>query len=214
VIKTPLILYMAIAPCEAGLRPSHLAMTRTKASSLSPDQKLRSADGLRLAHRLTERLTWRPIKSQDLPHLIAIFSQPAVVAHRPNPTPETPSDCRRRLDQELDHWQRHGFGRWVLEYMGAVVGFGGLTFRDSFAGLNLSYHLHPSYWRLGLASEFARAAVDIALHDLEAPQVVGMVRPVNQASQRVLEKAGLTFQRPITYGGHPGLLYLKRRGKN
>jgi RimJ/RimL family protein N-acetyltransferase len=171
------------------------------------------AAGARLTHRLTERLSWRPTQPTDLQHLIDIFSHPAVVAHRPNPRPETETDCRQRLAQELDHWHLHGFGRWALEYTDSVIGFGGLTFRDGFAGLNLSYHLHPHYWRRGLASEFARAAVEIALHDLHAPQVIGVVRQINQASQRVLEKAGLTFQRPITYGGHPGLLYVKRREK-
>jgi len=206
--------YTSKAPCEAGLSPSHLGMTRTKASSSSLDQKLHTAAGNRLAHRLTDRLAWRPVQQDDLSHLVAIFSQPAVVAHRPDPTPETQDDCRRRLELELDHWRIHGFGRWALEYAGKVIGFGGLGFRDSFAGLNLSYHLHPGYWRRGLAGEFAQAAVEIALYDLQAPQVIGLVRPVNQASQRVLEKAGLRFQRPITYGGHPGLLYLKRRGKD
>lgn len=204
-------------PCEADPGPPHLAMDPTRRYPSFPYRKPRMAAGSRLthhlAHRLTERLSWRPIQAVDLPHLVDIFSQPEVVAHRPNPQPETETDCHRRLAQELDHWHLHGFGRWTLEYADGVIGFGGLTFRDGFAGLNLSYHLHPRFWRRGLASEFAHAAVEIALHDLHAPQVIGVVRQVNQASQRVLEKAGLTFQRPIVYGGHPGLLYLKRREK-
>jgi RimJ/RimL family protein N-acetyltransferase len=64
-----------------------------------------------------------------------------------------------------------------------------------------------------LASEFAPAAAEIGLLDLRAPQIIGVVREGNLASRRVLEKAGLAYQRRITYGGHPGLLYLKRRGR-
>lgn len=188
-------------------------MTPTDDPSPSPYRKPQIRAGDWLAHRLTERLSWRRIQPRDLTAIIGIFTQPAVVAHRPNPTPETEDDCRRRLLQELDHWQLHGFGRWVLEYCGDIIGFGGLTYRDGFAGLNLSYHLHPDHWHQGLASEFALAATEIALLDLRAPQVIGLVREGNLASRRVLEKAGLVYQRRITYGGHPGLLYLKRRGR-
>ncbi|HVJ41928.1 MAG TPA: GNAT family N-acetyltransferase [Dongiaceae bacterium] len=167
-------------------------------------------DGTRLAARLTERLRWRPQRESDLPAVVTIFSHPAVVAHRPDPSPETAGECRQRLVKDLDHWQRHGFGRWALERNGHVIGFGGLTYRDGFAGLNLSYHLHPDHWGQGLASEFAAAAVEIALNDLLAPQVIGIARPVNLASRRVLAKVGFIFARPITYGGHPGLLHVKR----
>ncbi|HEX9446854.1 MAG TPA: GNAT family N-acetyltransferase [Dongiaceae bacterium] len=166
----------------------------------------------KIANRLTDRLRLRPPRLGDLDAVIAIFSQPVVVAHRPDPSPENAADCRARLERDLDHWHDHGFGRWALIFTDTVIGFGGLTLRDGFAGLNLSYHLHPAYWRHGLASEFALAAVEMAFMDLAAPHVLGMVRPANIASCHVLENAGLTLERDIVYGGHPGLLYLKRRG--
>lgn len=183
-----------------GSRPSPLPH--------APSPTLRTARGL--SERLTERLSWRPQRESDFAAVLAIFSHPAVVAHRPDPRPETEGECRLRLVKDLEHWRRHGFGRWALERDGAVIGFGGLTYRDGFAGLNLSYHLHPEHWGQGLASEFAAAAVEIALDDLLVPQVIGIARPVNLASRRVLAKAGFTFERPITYGGHPGLLHVKR----
>jgi RimJ/RimL family protein N-acetyltransferase len=144
--------------------------------------------------------------------MISIFTQPAVVAHRPDPSPESAADCEVRLERDLAHWARYGFGRWTVMLGETAIGFGGMTHRDGFAGLNLSYHLHPDYWRRGFGGELATAAVDIAFQELGAPSVIGLVRPINVASRRVLEKAGLTYRRDIVYGGHPGLLYLKRRG--
>jgi len=176
---------------------------------------------------LTERLTLRPIRAADFPLLQAIFTHPATTAHRPDPRVESVGECRARLERYLDHWRDHGFGLWVLEIreIGAreagghqagvrenrEIGIGGLTHRAGFSGLNLSYHIHPDHWRRGFASEFASAAVDIAFQDLAASRVIGVVRPVNRASRRVLEKAGLTLEREIVYGDHPGLLYVKRR---
>lgn len=165
-----------------------------------------------IAQRLTDRLQLRVPRMADLGTVISIFTQPKVVAHRPDPSPETAGDCKARLERDLDHWAQYGYGRWTLMLGETAIGFGGLTHRDGFAGLNLSYHLHPDHWRRGFGSELATAAVEIAFLNLAAPSVIGVVRPVNIASRRVLEKAGLTYTRDIVYGGHPGLLYLKRRG--
>lgn len=182
----------------------------------SPDTLSRPVgrSGVRMGWRLTARLTLRPIEESDYPLLVAIFSHPATTAHRPDPRPETERECRQRLQRYLAHWTIHGFGLWALDQGQTAIGLGGLTRRDGFRGLNLSYHLHPDHWRQGFASELAAAAVDIALHDLSAPRVIGLVRPVNLASRRVLEKAGLTFARDIVYDGHPGLLYVKHRRKS
>jgi RimJ/RimL family protein N-acetyltransferase len=167
--------------------------------------------GGRWSRYLTARLTLRPIAAGDLSLLGSIFTDPRTTAHRPDPRPETMAECRQRLDRYLEHWARHGYGIWTLEQDGAAIGLGGLTHRDGFAGLNLSYHVLPDHWGRGYASEFAAAAGDIALQDMGTARVIGVVRHVNLASRRVLEKAGLTLEREIVYGDHPGLLYVKRR---
>ncbi len=157
----------------------------------------------------TERLILRPLRADDHAAVLEIFSQKQVVAHRPDPRPETPAEARERLRRDIEHWQVHGFGRWALEMKDGVVGFGGLTYRAGFTGLNLSYHLHAAVWGQGLASEFAQSAVVIGFRDLAAKRIIGLVRPVNLASRRVLEKAGLKLAGDFPYGGHPGLLYAR-----
>lgn len=192
-------------PCEPARRRSHLAMDHDLESLLNPPK------GARWSRYLTARLTLRPVATGDLSLLTAIFADPRTTAHRPDPRPETPAECRQRLNRYLAHWHDHDFGIWTLEHDGMAIGLGGLSHRDGFAGLNLSYHLHPDLWGRGYASEFAAAAVDIALQDMRASRVIGVVRHVNQASRRVLEKAGLTLEREVVFGGHPGLLYVKNR---
>lgn len=193
-------------PCEPAQGRSHLAMDHDLESSLLEPPK-----GPRWSRYLTARLMLRPITAGDLSLLTTIFADPRTTAHRPDPQPETPAECRQRLDRYLTHWREHAFGIWTLEHDGRAIGLGGLTHRDGFAGLNLSYHLRPDLWRQGYASEFAAAAVDIALQDMQASRVIGVVRHVNQASRRVLEKAGLVLTREVVFGGHPGLLYVKNR---
>lgn len=157
----------------------------------------------------TERLTLRPPQESDQATVIELFGRAEVLAHRPDARPETGTEARERLRRDIEHWQAHGFGRWALELNDRVVGFGGLTHRAGFTGLSISYHLHPDVWGQGLASEFAQSAVVIAFRDLSAKSVIGLVRPINVASRRVLEKAGLKLAGDFPYGGHPGLLYAR-----
>ena len=157
----------------------------------------------------TERLTLRPPQESDRATVIELFGRAEVLAHRPDARLESGTEAQQRLRRDIEHWQAYGFGRWALELNDRVVGFGGLTHRAGFTGLSISYHLHPDVWGQGLASEFAQSAVVIAFRDLSAKSVIGLVRPVNVASRRVLEKAGLKLAGDFSYGGHPGLLYAR-----
>ncbi|MBF9035669.1 GNAT family N-acetyltransferase [Rhodobacterales bacterium HKCCE2091] len=151
----------------------------------------------------TLRLNCRPVLRADAGFYADLFGRAETVAHRPDPTPVSADDAREMLDRDLVHWQRHGHGRWALSHAGEVIGLGGLTVKDGFEGINLSYHLLPEMWGQGLASEFVRAAIDYARDDLSAGSVYGLVRPSNIASIRVMEKAGFRDAGLTRYHGGP-----------
>lgn len=148
------------------------------------------AERPRIAEFSTFRLTCRPVDDSDLAFCMDLFSRPEVLAHRPNPAAPMIDDTRAHLARDGAHWRRHGFGRWMLGHAGQQVGLGGLTVKEGFCGLNLSYHLIPEMWGQGLASEFVRSTVDYAAEQLASDELYGLVRPSNIASIRVLEKAG------------------------
>ena len=156
----------------------------------------------------TERLILRPPMEDDEQAASVVFGKSRTSAGAATQSGTTVSS---RLRRDIDHWRKHGFGRWALDQNGRIVGFGGLTCQPGFTGLNLSYHLHPDVWGQGLASEFAISAVVIGFRDLAAKKVIGLVRPTNLASRRVLEKAGLRLECDFPYGGRPGLLYVRFR---
>jgi len=57
--------------------------------------------------------------------------------------------------------------------------------------VEIGYYLGRRAWGRGLATELAHALVDRAFGDLELRRLVAVVRPENEASKRVLAKAGL-----------------------
>jgi RimJ/RimL family protein N-acetyltransferase len=168
------------------------------------------AHSLGLESWRTRRLVLRRPEEADLGFVVSLFGLPELVAHRPNPTPDTPEQSAARLARDMAHWDEHGFGRWAVEADGELIGFGGLTVSSDFDDLNLSYHLHPSGWGRGYASELVAESLHIAAQVLHAERVIGLARPANPASRRVLEKCGFAFEKEVVLHGAPTMLYATR----
>jgi ribosomal-protein-alanine N-acetyltransferase len=118
----------------------------------------------------------------------------------------TPRQASEILTADIGHWQRDSFGPWMFfeEATGAFVGRGGLR-RCTIAGsecVELLYAVRPEAWGQGHATEIAFASQACA-RDLGLSEIVGMTLLTNVASRRVLEKAGLRFDRVQAHAGLP-----------
>jgi ribosomal-protein-alanine N-acetyltransferase len=119
------------------------------------------------------------------------------------------------LETNVRHWSDHGFGMWMLRdaATGAVVGRAILRHLDV-AGVDeveTGYGFMPEHWGRGLATEIAEACVRIGFNQLQLPSIVAVTTPANLASQQVMRKAGLTYERDIVHAGVPHLLYRIRK---
>ncbi len=125
------------------------------------------------------------------------------------------AETATRLREAEEHWERHGFGMWLLRDPadGSFVGRGGLehTSVEGAPEVQIIYALMPPYWGRGLATELARRCVEVAFGPLDLPDVVAFTLPANRGSRRVMEKAGLRYERDITHAGLPHVLYRRRR---
>ncbi|MBB5577732.1 MULTISPECIES: GNAT family N-acetyltransferase [Rhizobium] len=157
--------------------------------------------------RHTKRLLLRMPAEADLDFVTDLFARPELVAHRPDPTPDTRDASAQRLSRDMEHWRNHGFGRWAVEADGRLIGFGGVTVSKEFDGLNLSYHLHPDSWGQGYATELVDDVLSFSFNSLHAERMIGLVRSANAASRHVLEKCGFTFEREVMLHGAPTNLF-------
>lgn len=157
--------------------------------------------------RRTDRLLLRPPTMEDLHFLTALLARPELVAHRPVPRPDSPEESAARLAKDTAHWKQHGFGRFAVIANSELIGFGGVTVSNEFEGLNLSYHLDPRIWGHGYATELVRGILTFAVEELGARRIIGLVRPANPASRRVLEKCGFAFEGEVMLHGAPTNLY-------
>jgi [ribosomal protein S5]-alanine N-acetyltransferase len=115
------------------------------------------------------------------------------------------------LGMNLKHWADYGFGMWMLRdrASNAVIGRAILRHLDveGVDEVETGYGFLPACWGRGLATEIARACVRIGFDQLGLESIVAVTTPANTASQRVMQKAGLVYERDIVHAGIPHVLF-------
>ena len=118
------------------------------------------------------------------------------------------------MTKNLRHWDDHGFGLWILrDTAGDVAGRCVLRHLDveGTDEVELGYGLHTQYWGRGLATEVATELLRLGRDELRRPSIIAITRPVNVASQRVLIKAGLVYDRDAEHQGVAHMLFRSGR---
>jgi [ribosomal protein S5]-alanine N-acetyltransferase len=163
----------------------------------------------RLDELRTPRLLLQRMREDDLADLVRIHSDPVVMAMLGGVRSEAVT--RAQLADLIAHWERHGFGPWMLRAPEdrRFLGRGGL--RHVVVGgrpeVELLYALMPDAWGRGLASELARESLRVAFTLLSLPDVVAFTQPDNARSRAVMERAGFRYERDIEHAGLPHVLY-------
>ena len=146
---------------------------------------------LTTARLLAEAIT--PLHFHDLHRLL---SDPQVMKTlSADGKPLSEEATREQIEQNIDHWQQHGFGLWVFHRKsdGVFIGRGGLkTYQiDGKDVIGLAYAVMPDYWNRGFATEMAQASLEVGFEHLGFSEIGSWTLPVNLASQRVMEKLGI-----------------------
>jgi RimJ/RimL family protein N-acetyltransferase len=114
------------------------------------------------------------------------------------------------LAANLSHWERHGYGLWVLrDEAGRFLGRAGIRHLviEGEPEIELAYAFLVDYWGRGLATEIATALLRIAWTHLRLPSLMAWTGAANIPSQRVLQKVGFSFDCALDHDGEPCVLY-------
>ncbi|HEY2054197.1 MAG TPA: GNAT family N-acetyltransferase [Solirubrobacterales bacterium] len=152
----------------------------------------------------TERLILRRWRPEDAAPMVAINSDPTVTEF-----------LNRRMDaaataaflaRTQEHWAEHGFGHWAVEPVdgplaGTMIGFVGVAYPgylpEVAAFPELGWRLSAASWGNGYATEAALAARDDAFTRLGLDELISIIHPGNDRSQRVAGKLGMTIDRQV-----------------
>jgi [ribosomal protein S5]-alanine N-acetyltransferase len=206
-------------------RPWVAIQRRHAASSACVDNPHQASRGLPARHAsypdwvnetstetLTPQLVLRSPRLEDEAAYLALFRRREVEAWlRPAPLAAfEAAELRQMLHDDIEHWERNGFGPWALfeKASGEFAGRAGLrwTAVEGEAAVELAWTIEPAWQGRGLATEAARAGLELGgARGIE--RVVALVLAENAASRRVAEKLGMQRDGEVEHAGLPHLVY-------
>ena len=145
----------------------------------------------------TERLLLRRMMVSDCYDMYEYASNPAVTRYltwSPHPDREY---TKEYLQYIANHYKLGNFYDWavILKEENKMIGTCGFTrFHMSHDAAEIGYVINPAYRGREIADEAVRAVMKfgfetLGLHRIEAKYIMG-----NEASRRVMEKVGMTFE--------------------
>ena len=165
-----------------------------------------------IATLTTARLLAEAIASLQFNELRSLLTDPQVMKTlSADGKPLSEEAVGKQVEQNIDHWQQHGFGLRVFHRKsdGVFIGRAGLkTYEiDGKELIGLAYAVMPDYWNRGFATEMAEASLHVGFGHLDFPEIGAWTLPVNLASQRVMEKLGFQYERDFEFAGLLHRLY-------
>ncbi len=142
----------------------------------------------------TPRLKLRQFDEADAQALHQILNMPDVLKYFPNSNPPSLENVGKFIQQQLKHWDEKKYGWWAVQLHenSDIIGWSGLQYLPDTDEVEIGYLLSPTYWGKGLATEGAKEGIQFGFEQLTLDTIVGIVHRQNVASQRVLEKLGLS----------------------
>ena len=158
----------------------------------------------------TARLSLRPIAPADRERLHAIFRDPYVRRYLWDSELVSLARVDAVVAASEVSFREHGLGIWCAAERAArvseMIGFVGARPMKS-GELELIYGFLPAHWGRGFAEEAARAVMARAFEAGQARVWAG-TDVENKASERVMRRLGMRFDRRETIGGLPQVYYV------
>lgn len=142
----------------------------------------------------SQRLVLRRFVHDDAAFIVSLLNQPSFLEHIGDKGVRDMEGARDYLTHgPLKMYAEHGFGLFMVELEQLPIGMCGLLKRDNFDYVDIGFAFDPAYWGRGYALEAARLVMQYG-HSQGVEPIVAITSPSNIASQKLLEKLGLTNQ--------------------
>ncbi len=149
----------------------------------------------------TPRLILRRWYDDDIAPMADINADPQVMQWIGDGSVEDLDQTAAAIERWEEEWDDEGFGLFAVELLasGELAGFTGLSvpsfLPEVLPAVDISWRLGHQFWGQGYASEAAHATLEFALQDRGIDRVIGIDRMGNDASQNVMDKLGMVWER-------------------
>jgi ribosomal-protein-alanine N-acetyltransferase len=164
----------------------------------------------------TPRLSIRRLDATDAPFILRLLNEPSFLQNIGDRGVRSLDDARAYLTRgPFSSYEQHGFGLFHVSLRpggqggpggpssevgngGDAIGMCGLLQRDWLDAPDVGFAFFPEFWSKGYACESSTGVIEWGRRTLGITRVVGIVKPGNIGSIRVLEKLGMKFMREVT----------------
>nr|WP_247672715.1 GNAT family N-acetyltransferase [Aquimarina sp. MMG016] len=151
---------------------------------------------------------FRKLQTEDAKNLYELNLDPDVIRY----TGDQPFSSIVEAEDFIINYTAYtdyGIGRWAVIHKKTreFLGFCGLKYHPDENIVEIGFRFFKRYWNQGYATEAGKGAIAYGFTIMGYKEIYAHVHQNNDASKRVLEKIGLTFQKEIIYDGVPAFLY-------
>ena len=160
----------------------------------------------------TERFDLRLLEPADAVPLQRLYGDPEAMRYvGADGHARTPEQTAAGVARLIGHQEQHGFSLWAVSERetAEVLGVAGLVLED-FEGpdVEVVYELQRDAWGRGIATEVARACLEVAFGELRLGRVIALAYPENGPSVRVMQKIGMAPDGEVEAYGRRMVRYL------
>ncbi len=148
----------------------------------------------------TERLRLLPITKADAPYLLALMNTPKWLAYIGDRNVHSNAEAEVYITEKITpQFEKLGYGNYkvIRKSDGQFLGNCGLYDRPGLEGVDIGFAFLPAYENKGYAYEAAVKMRDEGFNSFGIKTISAITLPANLASQKLLEKLGLTFIKMI-----------------
>ena len=163
----------------------------------------------------TPRLLLRHLIPEDLDDLYALYSDPEIRRYFPEGT-LTYEETKEELEWFLHGHPKHPeLGLWatIHKETNQFIGRCGLLpwTIDGRYEVEVAYLIAKEYWGQGLGTEAAQGVLQYGFEQLGLARLICLIDRDNQASMRVAQNIGMTFEKEGEDEKGPFLLYSRNK---
>lgn len=158
----------------------------------------------------TARLVLREFTAEDAAFILELLNEPGWKKYIGDRGVSTLDDARTYIETvPRASYAKHGFGLWAvnLKDEDSLIGMCGLIKRDTLEDVDIGFALLGRFEGHGYAREAAVATLAYARDQLGMSRVVAITTNDNVRSGKLLEQAGMSYERPVLQSGETLRLY-------
>lgn len=162
----------------------------------------------------TARLLLREFRREDFDAFAANMADPIAMEHLNGVLDRR--GAYRVFAGAMGYWMLEGAGWWAIELEAerAIVGTVGAFYRERPCDLEVGWTIFRPYWRRGIASEAAAAALEFGFTRLGERRAIAHIDAGNAASVGVSQKLGMQYEGEVDFFGQKTGRYAIARAKS